>query len=159
MVFVLRRCFISTCSASLKDFKHTHEKKKKLCTFASSSESNILQITNSIQSIFNARGRLIYVSLSFFLCVFSAHLWRNAVESVGLPTQSYQVFSKTSERLLRQRAEATEERLGHPSHQCAWKLQRTLPSHACQGEWCLHFSRRHKSLSRGGMFTQKFFSN
>lgn len=68
----------------------------------------------------------------------------DAVKSVGVPAQSDQVPAQTSEKLGRQWAEATEERLGHPTDQCSWKLPRTLPSHACQGEWQLLSSPTQK---------------
>lgn len=81
----------------------------------------------------------------FFLCLFLGWHHRNAVQSVGLPTQSHQVLSETSEGLRRQRAEKTKARLGHPTDQRPWELQRTLPSHACQGEWCLRSSQRMRA--------------
>lgn len=61
---------------------------------------------------------------------------------MGVPTQGYQVLSKTSERFLCEQLEAAEERLGHPTYQRSWKRPRTFPKHACQGEWRCDFSKQ-----------------
>lgn len=78
------------------------------------------------------RMRAYFVCLC--VCVFPGWHHRNAIQSLGLPAQSHQVLPETSEGRRRQRAEETEARLGHPTHQRPRKLQRTLPTHARQGE-------------------------
>lgn len=97
--------------------------------------SSNLSWQNSILQMITCTGYSVRDVAWYDVFFFSGWHWRNAVKSLGFPTQSYQVFSKTSEKLLCQWTEATEERLGHPAYQCAWKLPRTLPPHACQSEW------------------------
>ena len=89
------------------------------------------------------------ISRSWYALVsLSGQYWRDAVKGLGLSTESYQVSTKASKRLLRQWVEATEERLGHPTNQRARKLPRALPPDACQGEWHVAWLQQIEVLLR-----------